>query len=502
MKNFWSDSKLAATRPRLFHCNGASCCDNTDGCKLDDTCIENSSGPLCESCSPGMARWSAECFDCDRPNITYFAILIITVLFVAFFFMFVSPGENIILFNTFFTYQVMDLVFPLNDIQNMITGIASMSPSVVINFVSNNFTKCLAPFRGPVIVITAVIFYFCAFFWRNEVKKGNSFILKLHSYLPSRLQNKTMESFNASLLEILLFVFEPLFENAISVFDCRLISLEGENVRVLDSYPDVICYHGSHIPLIILAVILLSLMILFPFFLMRLIYKSRISDIKMLQEEEEIKEGKKIRNSNNSIESLHFIHVIIREYKPQYPYWISADLVIKMTLVTVSVLSSYLGDLVHAHSMFFTLIIYVVLVKNNFYKRDIENNCNILFSSSLLGVAGIGILQTSHCRFENIVCDNGKEIKICQLQLTLFFVGKIAGFSRLTVWQHIFTFMPLTVLGCRILINCWNFLCQKISQKKKRKLMNRIDVENNIEEKRGKLDTELVVDVNDESSSS
>ncbi|KAJ3211425.1 hypothetical protein HK099_008004, partial [Clydaea vesicula] len=462
MKNFWSDSKLAATRPRLFHCNGASCCDNTDGCKLDDTCIENSSGPLCESCSPGMARWSAECFDCDRPNITYFAILIITVLFVAFFFMFISG----------YGFSV--------------SGIASMSPSVVINFVSNNFTKCLAPFRGPVIVITAVIFYFCAFFWRNEVKKGNSFILKLHSYLPSRLQNKTMESFNASLLEILLFVFEPLFENAISVFDCRLISLEGENVRVLDSYPDVICYHGSHIPLIILAVILLSLMILFPFFLMRLIYKSRISDIKMLQEEEEIKEGKKIRNSNNSIESLHFIHVIIREYKPQYPYWISADLVIKMTLVTVSVLSSYLGDLVHAHSMFFTLIIYVVLVKNNFYKRDIENNCNVLFSSSLLGVAGIGILQTSHCRFENIVCDN----------------GKIAGFSRLTVWQHIFTFMPLTVLGCRILINCWNLLCQKISQKKKRKLMNRIDVENNIEEKRGKLDTELVVDVTDESSSS
>ncbi|KAJ3211427.1 hypothetical protein HK099_008006, partial [Clydaea vesicula] len=384
-QSFWVDIKLSNSTPEFFECTGETCCDKENGCELDKTCSPDTSGPLCEMCVDGKSKWSAECFECDGPNVTYF----------------------------------------MTDVQNLLSGIASISPEIAFNLLGGNLTKCLTPLTGS------------AYYWKKSLNNESLIVKKFNTYLPKKMRKKTMESFKASFLEILLFVYEPLFEHAITIFDCRLISFDGEKVRVMEAYPDIICYRGNHIPLIILAgILLLVLVIIIPATLTYLIYKRDKSPnvTSILQKDKD-------SDKHNDEDNLSFIHAIIEEYKPQFPYWIIADFFVKMTITTVSVATKYIGDDVHSYAMFIILLLYLITVRYKVYKVELENFCNLIFCASLLGVSGLGIVKNSVC---------GKEFKSCA-------EGNLPGFNNLMFWQYSLTLFPLIILILRAVSSILHF---------------------------------------------
>ncbi|KAJ3378213.1 hypothetical protein HDU92_007573, partial [Lobulomyces angularis] len=416
-QSFWVDIKLSNSTPEFFECTGETCCDKENGCELDKTCSPDTSGPLCEMCVDGKSKWSAECFECDGPNVTYFVIIVVLAFLVVFFLTFISTGENTILSNTFFTYQVMDLILSMTDVQNLLSGIASISPEIAFNLLGGNLTKCLTPLTGS------------AYYWKKSLNNESLIVKKFNTYLPKKMRKKTMESFKASFLEILLFVYEPLFEHAITIFDCRLISFDGEKVRVMEAYPDIICYRGNHIPLIILAgILLLVLVIIIPATLTYLIYKRDKSPnvTSILQKDND-------SDKHNDEDNLSFIHTIIEEYKPQFPYWIIADFFVKMTITTVSVATKYIGDDVHSYAMFIILLLYLITVRYKVYKVELVNNLD--------GVSGLGIVKNSVC---------GKEFKSCA-------EGNLPGFNNLMFWQYSLTLFPLIILILRAVSSILHF---------------------------------------------
>lgn len=65
-------------------------------------------------------------------------------------------------------------------------------------------------------------------------------ITRIHSKFPKFVRKKTMVDFKCSLIEILIFVLEPLFKGSITLFECETISVGGIPTPILDGMGDVV----------------------------------------------------------------------------------------------------------------------------------------------------------------------------------------------------------------------------------------------------------------------
>lgn len=107
---------MATTNPLFFECPEESCCDQVNGCQLEFTCTGNTTGPLCSLCvNEDESRWSSECFACDTINVSYIVATLIGIFLFVLYSTFLSTGENMLLANAIFTYQVVTFCFNILD---------------------------------------------------------------------------------------------------------------------------------------------------------------------------------------------------------------------------------------------------------------------------------------------------------------------------------------------------------------------------------------------------
>lgn len=106
-RGFWQDPALSESDPIFYECTGESCCESETGCSLAEMCTGNTTGPLCSVCLlADQSRWESDCFDCKEANAGYFTIFIVVVTLLVLILVFVYGGENHLLANLLFNYQV------------------------------------------------------------------------------------------------------------------------------------------------------------------------------------------------------------------------------------------------------------------------------------------------------------------------------------------------------------------------------------------------------------
>lgn len=139
---------------------------------------------------------------------------------------------------------------------------------------------------------------------------------------------------------------------------------------------------------------------------------------------------------------------LTQHYKHHYPYWTVVELYERMTIVFVSVASSYVSHLFHSWMLFTIILIILAVQQFKAYHLDRENACKTIFYCCTLGLASIAVIKYSQCE-NNPLCK----------------INNIPAFGGYTPWTYIFVITPICVFGIRTIrgtyVEVKNFIAKK-----------------------------------------
>jgi hypothetical protein len=355
-KGNWMDQNTSMSLPILYQCPFDTCCDETEGCLVEETCRFNTTGPLCSTCdSPSQKLWANHCVDCTKPNLGYFLALLVLGAIQLSLVVFIGGYFPILASNVIFAYQIHSLIIAKSEYQSAISVLFSFNAEINLTFVSSVFDACLAPISGLGKGLTRL------FFALYPLILVSIFIsVKYRSkYLDNIKWNKIAQrTWLVALVSVL-----PVFASISSIFSCRETSYLGVTKSRMVEFPEVICSEPSFIA----SAFLVFLLILLPIIIVIICTQYFV------------------HKNQDRFDSQSLTLVLSHDYKCKYYYWWIIEILSRSTLGILAATFRF-AEIDYAWSMFIAAMCLLILHQYTTpYANKIENWAQFFLIVSILG---------------------------------------------------------------------------------------------------------------------
>lgn len=384
----WQDktSFLSGNPPQIYPCPKEinTCCQSVDGCTVEEQCKEGTTGPLCAQCSdPDHFIWVSKCVACKTATAGYFVGLVTIAVIISLIILFTLRFHGVFISNLVFSYQVLALVVSDDSKRDVIASMTSLNAQVLLQ--QTRFSPCFAPLNGlgkawlrvALSLLLPVVFLLMALF-----------IKVLSKYtLTSKIVYKTARSkMNIDIVAALIFIsqliFLPLINAVMTFFSCKTTVVDSKSVQLLKQFPDVECFKSGHLAsTFILAITLIIFCGALPAWFAYVLYKT--------------KKEKNDKEKENGI-----IQYITSPYKKNYYYWLYLEYFERGFLGSVAIFYSRNDDN-YSWTMFVAITFLLILQQVTAYFFEKESWSKLILMLSMLGVAGLGIMNSQPCAMDD-----------------------------------------------------------------------------------------------------